>query len=684
MRQSSKVVRFPIYLGIWFLIVISSGVLQAADYEAQFQKALEDYEAGHYQVAETEFKQLALSEIEHPKMSVSFLMWARALLKQHNYNQVLEVTAQLLAKFPESSYIDDAHYMRGEAYFDSGKPLECADELIWVITKGTDERLVERAKGHLKSLCQSMLSERERRELVAQVDNLAVQRIILGLEDTNLSEDGINIGVVLPLSGPDSDLGVDIKQGIEYAISQWKLKNDFPIGLTFYDSQGSAFEAARISNDILDFEQVGMILSAGEEGVVTACATQAVSKHVPCLVLNPQTYSFSSLGEEIFQLYPDRGTEGEALAEYAVRDLGLRTFAVMTPANRSGEEIARGFIETVNKLGGKVLVQEWFYPGSVNFEKQFVHIREHGLDMMTASTPDTTSISAMEAPIDSIWANMPNGEVLDTKVSIDDSVDLPVDAYDGFFIAANPGDVNILAPQYAFYNFSTQLLGSHDWDNQESFQKNRDYISGMVFTTDVYWDPLLLSNSEWMNEFRDSTGQSPNEVNIMGYDGMRWVLSAIDSLVEEGLISQNGETTPPLSPPTNVVGEVATPLLFPPTDSRGEKRLQGGGTLQHFRGTPPLSPPAIAGGEVLTPPYIPPAEQGGKWREDTLKNSEQDEVILSQELYDHTKIPEILLKRLQGQTEYHGIGGVYRFKDGMNTEVSMVRFDKGRKELLNP
>ena len=606
-----KLHRYLLYFNISFLILISASVLQATEYKTQFQQGLDDYKTGRFQKAAAEFRELALSESTHPLMSASFLMWARSLLKQHDCSQVLEVTAQLLSQFPESGYVDDAHYLRAEAYIDLGKSGECADELTWVITKGTDERLVERARHHLRSLSQFMFSERERRGLVAHINDLSVQRIILGLDETNFSDQGIVIGVVLPLSGPDRDLGNALQQGIEYAFSKWKATATLPLFLSYYDSRGSAYEAARISQDRLELEKVSMLLCAGDEGVATACATQAASKKVPCLILNPQTHPLSSLGEEIFQWYPDRDTEGEALAEYAVRSLGLRTFAVLTSANSDGEEMARGFIETVNKIGGRILVQEWYYPGSLNFEKQFVGIRKLGMDIMEASILDTASISVVETPTDSIWANMSNGEVLGSKATDDDeSMDISVNVFDGFFIAPDPGDVNILAPQYAFYNFSTQLLGSHDWDNQESFQKNRNYISGMVYATDVFWDPMSVSNSEWINDFRNHSGQVPTETQIMGYDGMRWVLQAIDSLASEGLITQ------------------------------------GGDTLQH----------ATAGSHPES-------------RDKTLLN-----INLS---------PEKLLNKLQEQTEYQGVGGIYRFHDGMNTETSMVKFDKGRKELLN-
>ena len=666
-----------LYFGTILLTLITVTLSIATEYEAQFQQGLDDYKAGRFQKAVAEFRELALSETAHSKVSASLLMWARSLLKQDEYNQVLEVTSQLLSKFPGSSYVDDAHDVRAEAYFELKKPMDCAEELIWVIDNGTDERLVERAQNHLISL-RLTLSERERHSLAAHTNSISTQNLIsFGKTENPYWGQGLSIGVLLPLSDSKlsidtiglyqlgNELGSDLYQGIEFAYKEWKKTSNIAVSLFFDDSRGSTYETAKVTQGMLESDNVSMILCAGDEGTVIACATQAASKHIPCLILNPQTYPLSSLGEEIFQLYPDRRTEGEALGKFSVNNLGLRRFAIIAPATNEGTEIAGGFLQTVNGFGGKVLAEEFYYPGSVNFEKQFVHIRRLGWDIMKASNPDTFAITTEGTLTDSIWANMANGEVLDIKSEYsDESFDTPISTYDGFFIVADPGDLNILAPQYAFYNFSTQLLGSHDWDKQDSFQKNRNYISGMVYSTNVFWDPMLVSNSEWINDFRNSTGQMPNENSIMGYDGMRWVLKAIDSLVSEGLILQNNEPTPPLSPPTSVVGESSTPPLIPPAKQGGNLRRD---TLQNKGST----------NENTLLPRRPITSRRG---ENTLQNKGTGN---EDNLLNINLSPERLLERLQEQTEYQGIGGLYRFQDGMNTEVSIVKYDKGKKELLN-
>jgi hypothetical protein len=218
-------------------------------------------------------------------------------------------------------------------------------------------------------------------------------------------------------------------------------------------------------------------------------------------------------------LYPDRHTEGEALAKYAVESLGLRTFAILAAATDQGKELTNGFIETVKNHGGETLIQEWFYPGSLDFDRQFMRIRERGWGIMETEKADTGAVLQQEAPKDSIWAYLQNGEVLKMeKMGAEDSLEVPVTAFDGFLIVPDPGDVNVLAPQYTYYNFESQLIGSREWDYQDAFEKNRNYVNGIVYSEDAFWDPDQSFDVKWVSDFRVAAGVTPLQDHIRGYD----------------------------------------------------------------------------------------------------------------------------------------------------------------------
>ncbi len=497
--------------------------------ESQFQDALTAYQEARYQDAATAFHTLAFPKNPHSKISASHLMWARSLLKLHQYDQALDAALLLIEKYTASNYADDARYVRAEAYFKLQEPISCAQELICTIENSTDDRLIDQSRNHLKNLCLTSLNDRERRTLSNKATRTSTKRIILGLAPNNLADQGIVIGVVIPMSGLGSQMGLSMKTGIEFALSQWKKNHQIPVFLSIHDSRNSPYYSAQIVRDMIQLEQVSMILCAGDEGVITACGTISNAHQVPCLILNPQTHIMTDMGEMVFQLYPDRNTEGQALARYAVETLGLRTFAVLAPATDSGREMADGFIETVKHHGGEVQIQEWFYPGSLDFEKQFTQIRQRGWDIMEAAKSDSEAVEDTTKVIeDTQWSTFINGEVLDIEeMDAEDSLNIPVDAFDGFLIIPDSSVVHVLAPQYVFYNFDSQLIGSHDWDYGDSFRKNRNYLSGIIFSSDVFWDPIRSFDQEWISDFRVATSQSPEKYHIMGYDGMTWTLNAV-------------------------------------------------------------------------------------------------------------------------------------------------------------
>jgi len=500
----------------------------ASEIESRFADALKAYQAGHYSEAARAFHDLALVQDHNTRVTASLYMWARSLLKQRNYDQALDAATQLIQRYATSSYLDDAHYLRAEIYFDLKEYISCADELIWVAENGTDDRTVARARDRVGDLCRLRFSDRERRSISTHASKVLTQRIILGLPENALADQGVVIGAVLPLTGPDSSMGIALKQGLEYALKRWRDTSKIPVFLSFHDSRNSAYATAQVTRDLLELEQASIIVCAGSEGVVTACASQANAKQVPCVILNPQTYSLTGLGGSVFQLYPDRLTEGEALATYAVETLGLRSFAVLASVTDDGKELASGFTETVKELGAETLIQEWYYPGSLDFKTQFGRIRQLGWDAMAALKADTAAAVEQPDSTDSQWAYLVNGEVLNIKdMDAEDSLEVPVSAFDGFFIAPDASDVNALAPQYAYYNFDSQLLGSRDWDFGDTFEKNRNYLSGIVYSEDVFWDPDHSADRGWANDFRTATGISPTADHIRGYDGMTWLLGAV-------------------------------------------------------------------------------------------------------------------------------------------------------------
>ena len=514
-----------ILLLVWCTLLLTA----STPVEIQFQDALTAYQEARYQEAAAAFQTLALPKNPHAKISVSHLMWARSLLKLHQYDQVLDAALQLIEKYPASDYSDDARYVRAEAYFKLQEPINCAQELIYTIETSNDDKLINKSRNHLKNLCLTTLNDRERRTLSNKATRTSTKRIILGLDPNNLADQGIVIGAVLPMSGTNSQMGLSMKTGIEFALSQWQENHQIPVFLSVHDSRNSPFYTAQIARDLIQLEQVSMILCAGDEGVVTACGTISDAHQIPCLILNPQTHIMTDMGEMVFQLYPDRNTEGQALARYAVETLGLRTFAVLAPATDSGREMADGFIETVKHHGGEVHIQEWFYPGSLDFEKQFTQIRQRGWDIMETTKSDSEAVEDTSEVIEATqWSTFINGEVLDIEeIDAEDSLNIPVDAFDGFLIIPDSSDVNVLAPQYVFYNFDSQLIGSHDWNYGDTFQKNRNYLTGIIFSSEVFWDPIRSFDQEWISDFRVATSQSPEKHHIMGYDGMTWTLSAV-------------------------------------------------------------------------------------------------------------------------------------------------------------
>jgi len=189
--------------------------------------------------------------------------------------------------------------------------------------------------------------------------------------------------------------------------------------------------------------------------------------------------------------------------------------------NQAGRQIVCGFKESVQSNGANVLAEEAYYPGAQDFTMQLKHFREIGLRLAyddslrayflakghlltderilklgkSALQPvlppagiemypdEDTTWTVSDQLLDSLW--IADHERLRewmtlTKNEID-SLEIPLNVYDGFLLVVEPDAVEILAPQFARFNINTQLLGNENWADREALFRVSNYVEGLVF-----------------------------------------------------------------------------------------------------------------------------------------------------------------------------------------------------------
>ena len=116
----------------------------------------------------------------------------------------------------------------------------------------------------------------------------------------------------------------------------------------------------------------------------------------------------------------------------------------------------------------------------------------------------------------------------ETKVNID-SADIPVSSIDGIFIPIFKEDLELIAPQIAYSNIQAQYLGNKDWYNDEQLKNNKNYVNGIIFSSDGYLNEESWDYRQFRNAFRTKYKKTPTLYAIIGYDSFKYILQAYDS-----------------------------------------------------------------------------------------------------------------------------------------------------------
>ena len=107
---------------------------------------------------------------------------------------------------------------------------------------------------------------------------------------------------------------------------------------------------------------------------------------IPIILPGNNEMNTQEINDYLFQIKGSMVSEGAALANFAVNELGQSTFAILSPLGVPEEQMALSFALEVERLGGNVLASEVYYPGTIDYNQQFHQIWKIGYDLMMAES----------------------------------------------------------------------------------------------------------------------------------------------------------------------------------------------------------------------------------------------------------------------------------------------------------
>ena len=480
-----------------------------------------DYEAGKWDAAiksGNAFRSLYKKSVRESSVN---LLIAQSSLRLRDIDGALAEVAKLRLKFPNSEYIDDTRWITAQCALMAERWEDATQDLRWILGFSSDSLLVRNSRERLEEL-QSFL------KLMKAANNRN--------EYSTTSQ--LKLALLLPLTGQYSDEANSFHAGFQAGWSSFSEDS-----VVTYDTQGDPVHAVRIVRDLVAANSVQAIIGGLEPPEAAVLAAVAEADHIPFLTTTCGVEGIASISRYAFQGRPDFNGVGSRLARHSVSDLGLGRFAILAPISQEGRQIAAGFKAEVEEAGGEILAEEAYYPGTLDFKDYFSRIRaiglrrayndslrnyyfangyilrdsleyfllpeylqpsEQSLEFELSFDEDTTWTISDEF-LDSLWATdheTLREWIIENEEEID-SLEIPLNVFDGLLFVIEANQVQMAAPQFARANINTQLLGGEMWGDREAMSQVQKYLNGIVFA-----DPLVSNGGKDYYEFAETIVKS--------------------------------------------------------------------------------------------------------------------------------------------------------------------------------
>jgi branched-chain amino acid transport system substrate-binding protein len=304
----------------------------------------------------------------------------------------------------------------------------------------------------------------------------------------------IVLGCILPLQGKAQAFGRRALQGIQLAIGAFQPQQaSLRVRLIIWDSRGDPARAREGVRVLAAKRHVIAIIGPLLSHTTEAAAQEAEEQKVPLITLSP-LQGIAYTGKYVFQNSLTYPSQAKALVAYAVKELNIRTFAILYPRSSYGLTFKGLFQQEVERWGGKVAVSASYADDQTDF-----------------------------------------GEVIKGMVRYEKPRDpkeepKPIINFQAIFIPDDFKRINLVVPQLAYYDIKdVQLLGTNGWNSPDLLRDSGKFVNGAIFVDGFFKDSPLPAVRSFVMDFEDTFGASPTLLEALSFDTTSLILRTISS-----------------------------------------------------------------------------------------------------------------------------------------------------------
>lgn len=295
------------------------------------------------------------------------------------------------------------------------------------------------------------------------------------------AEGGVfKIGGMGPLTGDAASYGKSVKQGAEIAIKEINDAggvNGMQLELYFEDDEATADTAITAYNTLMD-KNVNAILGAVTSGACLAITD--LTNEDGILQITPSGSAKEiTKNDNVFRLCFTDPTQGVAMADYAIDELGYKNFAVIYDVSSDySSGMMDAFVAEVEAKGGSIVASESFTSGEFDFNTQLTTIKSSGADAI--------------------------------------------------FVPAYYQDVAYILNQANKLGIDLPFLGGDGWDGVIAQLEDTSVAEGAIFLSPFLADDTSENIQSFVKKYQDATGETPDQFAADGYDTVYVIKAAIE------------------------------------------------------------------------------------------------------------------------------------------------------------
>jgi len=342
------------------------------------------------------------------------------------------------------------------------------------------------------------------------------------------------IGIVLPLTGEYKALSDLMLNAMALAVD---LQNRGGVQVSIKDSKGEPDPAAQAVEELVREGAVAILgpiaLAEGQ-----AAAVRAQQLGVPILSLS-RAEGLTQIGEYVFRDMPTNSAQARAIAQYAQKKLGVRSFGILQPDSSYGEEVTRYFWDALD-AGGSAVTAYDHYPQRTTTFKPFVQ------RLVGRTQEDLDGRKEFSDEAEKIKQQITNPYQQRRALTALRNQSAPVVDFDALFIPDSARTVRLIAPAIAAEDVITsgcdqrelevvrkttrneknlrpvQLLGTNLWNNADLVDERigaAKYVQCSIFADSFFAQSQRRATRKFVEDYDAAYHRAPGFLEAHAYDG---------------------------------------------------------------------------------------------------------------------------------------------------------------------